>query len=195
MHFNLLTPKEWLASNFPQQYPRIKHLGHGKWSSTREALDCETNFPCQHLRKWSYGSMKNMHTVFRWLCKKLIWIFEVILDCVVFAQLCYVINLENLFHLLNRSGTNLKPMATCSFVFSCPALDILIQAFLTWYWGNFPYKGSSLNWSCICSLNVFWPLPISVNRNGAIKLFKQYFLCCRDLKESIHVAWMKHYTP
>lgn len=56
---------------------------------------------------------------------------KVILDCVVFARLCYVINLENLFHLLNRSGTNLKPMATCSFVFSCPALDILIQAFLT----------------------------------------------------------------
>ena len=56
---------------------------------------------------------------------------KVILDCVVFARLCYVINLENLYHLLNRSGTNLKSMATCSFVFSCPALDILIQAFLT----------------------------------------------------------------
>lgn len=41
---------------------------------------------------------------------------KVILDCVAFARLYYVINLENLYHLLNRSGTNLKLMATCIFL-------------------------------------------------------------------------------
>ena len=33
-----------------------------KWSPTKEALDCETNSPCQNLRKCIKDSVENMHT-------------------------------------------------------------------------------------------------------------------------------------
>ena len=32
-----------------------------KWSSTKEALDCYSNSPCQHIRKGIENSIENMH--------------------------------------------------------------------------------------------------------------------------------------
>ena len=44
---------------------RLQKINKGNDHQIKEALDCSTNSPCQHLRKCLQNSMENLHTDIR----------------------------------------------------------------------------------------------------------------------------------
>ena len=61
------------------------------------------------------------------------WVLKVIQNCTGFALLCVVIGLGNLQHPLNQSDAKLKPILTCSLVFSCAWGQLLVST-LSSHW-------------------------------------------------------------
>ena len=113
-------PRVTLHSITPESHIRSRE--ERKWSPNKEALDCETNSPCQHYRKGIQNSIENMYTNFR--------VGRVTRMLYGWARCLWVVYLEQIFP--HRKGKN-KPKNDILNVEEWRRLRNIANDKLAWY--------------------------------------------------------------